>query len=93
MLSGYNLSWTSQALSELDAIYTQMESTTPEADLRSFSRQLNNTLELLARNPFLFQSSAEHPEIRRAMIPGNHSIYYVLQNRSICILSLSEHIY
>lgn len=90
MKSGYNISWTSHALNELDAIISYLESNWTEKEIKRFARKLEQTIELISKNPAIFQASSDKADIRRAVILKHLSLYYRTKNKRIEILSLFD---
>ena len=59
MKSGYKILWTQHAISELEQTVKYLEENWTEKELRNFSRELDHTIELISKNPNLFQVSTK----------------------------------
>ena len=87
MKSGYKISWTDHALTELSETYEYLEENWTEGEMRNLSKEIEKTLILISKNPELFQKSKINSEIRRAVIMKYNSMYYRKNNDVIEILS------
>ncbi len=88
MRSGYKIRWTNHALSELEATLKYLEKNWTERELQNFSRELDHTIELISKNPELFQLSGKNKTVRRAVVAKFNNLYYRQKNETIEILSL-----
>lgn len=87
MKSGYNVLWTDHALSELENTIDYLEKNWTGKEIKNFFRELDHTVELISRNPDLFQSSKKK-NIRRAVIARYNNLYYRTEEDTVIILSL-----
>lgn len=87
MKSGYKILWTDHALSELENTIAHLEKNWTERELRNFSHELDHTIELISKNPELFQVSRKKKNTRRAVVARFNNLYYRLNEDSIEILS------
>ncbi|CAL65903.1 type II toxin-antitoxin system RelE/ParE family toxin [Christiangramia forsetii] len=87
MKSGYKILWTDHALYELQETIKYLEEEWTEKELENFSEQLDHTIELISKNPELFQVSKKKKNIRRAVIARFNTMYYRLNNENVEILS------
>ncbi|WP_262707322.1 type II toxin-antitoxin system RelE/ParE family toxin [Flagellimonas marinaquae] len=76
------------AISELEGIVAYLEEHWTERELTNFSRELDHTVELISRNPELFQASSARKDIRRAVIAKYTNLYYRMGENTVVILSL-----
>ena len=88
MKSGYRILWTDRALSELEDTIDYLKRNWTERELEKFSQELDHTIELISKNPELFQVSTEKKTVRRAVISKFNNLYYREKNDAIEILSL-----
>lgn len=88
MASGYKILWTENALSELSDIIYHLETHWTERELNRFSSELDHTIQLISKNPKLFQASMEKSDVRRAVILKLNTLYYRINKKSVEILSL-----
>lgn len=88
MVNGYKVLWTEHALSELSGIIEYLEENWTERELRKFSHALDHIVELISKNPLLFQDSTLKKNIRRAVISKHTNLYYRLNSDSVEILSV-----
>ncbi|GLU44983.1 type II toxin-antitoxin system RelE/ParE family toxin [Allomuricauda sp. NBRC 101325] len=88
MASGYKVFWTQNAITELTGIIAYLEVNWTEREIRNFFGSLDHTIELISKNPELFQLSKNKKDIRRAVIAKYTSLYYLTKSDSVEILSL-----
>lgn len=88
MKGGYKILWTDHALYELRETIEHLEEKWTEKELAHFSQKLDHTLELISKNPELFQSSRHKKSIRKAVVARFNTLYYRLNEESIEIISL-----
>lgn len=74
MKSGYKISWTSRASIELKQVFQDIEQKWTERELEKLSQHLEQTIQLIRQNPFLFQASGKRKNIRRAVILSLNSM-------------------
>ena len=87
MKSGYKIVWTDHALSELEETYDYIESYWTEKELHNLSNEIERTLQLISKNPKIFQKSKLSNAVRRTVIMKYNSLYYRINNDSVEILS------
>lgn len=88
MKSGYNIRWTDHALFELEDTIDYLEENWTERELKNFSQELDRTIELISKNPDLFQPTEKSINVRRAVVAKFNNLYYRQKNETIEILSL-----
>ncbi len=87
MKSGYKILWTDHALSELKDITEYLEENWTKRELKNFYRELDHTIELISKNPALFQVSKKKKNVRRAVVAKFNNLYYQKNNDTVEILS------
>ncbi|GAB4514829.1 MULTISPECIES: type II toxin-antitoxin system RelE/ParE family toxin [unclassified Allomuricauda] len=88
MASGYKILWTQNAILELEGIIAYLEEHWTERELKNFSRELDHVMELISKNPELFQASSAKKDVRRAVIGRYTNLYYRMGSNTVEILSL-----
>ncbi|WP_029038038.1 type II toxin-antitoxin system RelE/ParE family toxin [Salinimicrobium xinjiangense] len=88
MKSGYKIQWSNHALSELEDTIEYLEKNWTERELKNFSQELDHTIELISKNPELFQLSKKNNTVRRAVVARFNNLYYRQKNDAVEILSL-----
>jgi plasmid stabilization system protein ParE len=88
MKSGYKVLWTDHAISELKDTIEYLEENWTERELSNFSGELDHTVQLISKNPELFQVSKKKKEVRKAVVARYNNLYYRTKNDTIEILSL-----
>ncbi|MBZ9729507.1 type II toxin-antitoxin system RelE/ParE family toxin [Salegentibacter sp. JZCK2] len=87
MKSGYKILWTDHALSELNDTIEYLEKKWTERELKNFSRKLDHTIELISKNPELFQVFKKN-DVRRAVVAKFNNLCYRVNDDTIEILSI-----
>lgn len=88
MKNGYKILWTQNAVEELKGIVEYLEENWTQKELRNFTHELDHTIELISKNPELFQTSKVKKDVRRAVIAKYTNLYYQTSTDSVEILSL-----
>ena len=87
MKNGYKILWTDFALKELEKTIEYLEENWTEKELRNLAVKLEEILNLISRNPDLFQVSDFKKEIRRAVVLNHNTLYYRVLNNDVEIIS------
>jgi len=87
MASGYKVRWTSFALNELAETINYLEENWTQRELKNFASPLDHTIELISKNPLLFQESDEFAGARRAIITKHSTFYNIVKFVTIEVLS------
>jgi len=88
MGNGYKILWTSHALSELNETIDYLLKNWSEKELKNFAKALDNTLELISKNPKIFQKSSSSKSIRRAVVSKYNNLYYRCNEDTVEVISL-----
>jgi len=86
MENGYEILWTDHALNELSITYKYLENNFTKKELKDLSIEIDNTLNLIVKNPLLFPIS-EFKGIQRVVIKKFNTMYYRRKQNRIEILS------
>ncbi|MFZ4799598.1 MAG: type II toxin-antitoxin system RelE/ParE family toxin [Bacteroidia bacterium] len=87
MKNGYNIFWTDFALKELENTIEYIEQNWSEKELKNLAEKLEETLNLISKNPDIFQVSEFKKDVRRVVVLKYNTIYYRFNNNQIEILS------
>ncbi len=68
MTSGFSILWTEHALAELEATIAFLETNWTEKELRNLAIEIEKAIDLLSRNPLLFQPSDLNIKVRRVVV-------------------------
>ena len=68
MKSGYKILWTDNALRELEATIAYLEENWTDKELHSLAINIEETLSLIAQNPYIYKASDVKKDIRMAII-------------------------
>jgi plasmid stabilization system protein ParE len=58
-----------------------------EKELRNLAKEIEKTIDLLSRNPLLFQSSDLNLAVRRVVVAKKNTLYYRINGNTIEVLS------
>lgn len=86
MRNGYNVFWTEHALYELDETFNYLQENFTEKELKKLALKIEETIQLITLNPFLFQKSNQL-NIYKVPILKYNTLYYRIKNDTIEILS------
>jgi len=79
---------TDHAISELKDTLEYLGEDWTEKELSNFSKELDHTIELISKNPELFQVSKKKKEVRKAVVARYNNLYFRTKNDTVEILSL-----
>ncbi|WP_439488668.1 type II toxin-antitoxin system RelE/ParE family toxin [Algoriphagus sp.] len=68
--------WTDHALSELQSTFDYLEGNWTSKEIRKLVLKIEHTVELISKNPQLFQASSKGNGIRRAVVMRHNTMYY-----------------
>ena len=86
MKSGYSIFWTENALNELSDTINYLENNFTEIEIKKLAKQIENTIELISRNPNVFPKS-EFKDIHKVVILKFNTLYYRTKDEQVQILS------
>ena len=86
MENGYKILWTEHALSELSEVYEYLEFNFTNRELNRLSIAIENTIQLILKDPELFPF-LESKSIRRAVVLKYNTLYYRINGNIIEIVS------
>jgi plasmid stabilization system protein ParE len=86
MKSGYKILWTDHALKELANTIEYLESNFSEKQIEKLAQRIENIVNLISNNPFLFPKS-EKANIFKVNILKFNTMYYRIKDDNIEILS------
>jgi len=91
MKSGYSVTWSDEALKNLDDIFTYLETNFSEREIRRFARKLDKTVVAIVSQPDAFPVLEVKKKIRRCVLSKQTTIYYqVAPRHEITIVTLYD---
>lgn len=75
----YNLRWSEESLNNLDEIIDDIRRKWTEKEVDNFKRKLSHQLDLIIQNPFMFPASIQRPELRKAVLSKQTTIFYKIE--------------
>ena len=88
MVNTYKIIWSDEALNNLKSIIAYLESRWSKKEISKFANLLDKNVNLIKDNPLLFPKSNRRKEYRKAVISKQISLYYMIDNKSITIITL-----
>ncbi|MBW3522668.1 type II toxin-antitoxin system RelE/ParE family toxin [Chryseobacterium sp. NKUCC03_KSP] len=86
MKSGYNISWTPNALSELEETIEYLQKNFSDKEITKLARKIESFSEIIFQNPYIFPKS-EQTNIHKAIILTFNTVYYRIKDNNLEILS------
>jgi len=86
MKSGYNISWTPNALNELEETIEYLKKNFSDKEISKLARKIESFSEIISQNPYIFPKS-EQTNIHKAIILTFNTIYYRIKDDNVEILS------
>lgn len=87
MTSGFRILWTENALAELEATIAFLETNWTEKELRKLAIEIEKAIDLLSRNPLLFQPSDLNIKVRRVVVAKKNTPYYRINGNTVEVFS------
>lgn len=90
MRSGYNISWTNEAIDNLDSIIDYLQNRWTEKEISGFFKRLDKRINLISRNPHAFPVVDTRINIRKCVLSEQTSIYYEIKPDVVVILAFFD---
>lgn len=87
MKSGYSIFWTEHALNELEHALFYLEKNWSKKEISRLLIRLEDSLQLIARYPKIYQAAENARGVRRAVILEHYALYYRIKSERIEVLS------
>ncbi len=84
----YKIYWSEEAVRNLDEILIYLNSRWTSKEINKFKNKLAKQLELIGHNPLLFPVSQYKPELRKAVLTRQTTIYYQLRDDTVYLAYL-----
>ena len=84
----YKIIWSDEALKNLKSIIAYLESRWSKKEISKFAGLLDKNVNLIKDNPLLFPKSNLRREYRKAVISKQVSLYYMIDNQTVTIITL-----
>lgn len=84
----YKIYWSEEAVRNLDEILIYLISRWTSKEINKFKNKLAKQLELIGHNPLLFPVSQYKPELRKAVLTRQTTIYYQLRDDTVYLAYL-----
>lgn len=90
MKNTYKLIWSDEALNNLKGIIEYLENRWTTREIKKFAQLLDKQLKLIENNPLLFAESDKSNGLRKSVLSRQTTIYYVIINHDIWIITLFD---
>jgi plasmid stabilization system protein ParE len=90
MENGYRILWTDNALVELKQTIDYLEQNWSAKEINKLAVTIEYTLQLISKNPYIFQVSDVKKDVRRAVILSVNTLYYRVKSKDIEIVSFFQ---
>ncbi|MFO7756437.1 MAG: type II toxin-antitoxin system RelE/ParE family toxin [Bacteroidales bacterium] len=84
----YKLRWSKDSIADLEDILSYLSKNWSERILNNFKKKLSLQLDLIAQNPLMFPQSTYNPELRKAVLSKQTSIFYKIKDNTIFIVHI-----
>lgn len=79
----YEIRWSEEAVNNLAEILDYLEHKWTEKEVQKFKSKLNHQLDLISQSPFIFPSANFNPEMRKAVLSKQTTIFYKVIDATI----------
>ncbi len=86
----YKIFWSEEALSNLEEILDYLNERWTQKEIDRFKNKLNKQLEIISRFPTIFPVSNYHPNLRKAVLSEQTTIFYKIQDNIIYLAYLFD---
>lgn len=90
MGNSYKIIWSEEALNNLKRIITYLEKQWTKREITKFARLLDKNITLIKENPQIFPRSEIGKGFRRAVISKQVSIFYMINDHTVNIISVFD---
>jgi len=86
----YKILWSEEALSNLEEILDYLNERWTQKEIDKFKNKLNKQLEIISRFPTIFPVSNYNPNLRKAVLSKQTTIFYKIQDNIIYLAYLFD---
>jgi len=84
----YKITISRKAEDSLDEIFEYLVENWSEKIKNNFKNKLNNEINYLRQNPYMYQASNERQDIRRCFITKHNALYYRILENEVEIITI-----
>jgi len=84
----YKLRWSQESITDLEDILSYLSKNWSKRIVNNFKRKLSRQLDLIAQNPLMFPRSTYNPELRKAVLSKQTSIFYKITGNTIFLVHI-----
>lgn len=88
MSSGCKIEWSARAADDFEQIIRYLSENWNEREIRKFVRQIDKNINYIQTSPLIFPGTSYRPGLRRCVISKIHTLYYLVQNRTIYLITI-----
>lgn len=82
--------WSEESLNNLEDILAYLYHKWTEKEVANFKSKLSSQLDLISKFPNLFPASEMNPNLRKAVLSKQTTVFYQVQNENIYIVYLFD---
>ena len=90
MNSRFEIFWTKESLTNLEDILDYLISAWSQREVVNFKSKLSKQLKLISKYPLLFPASQINPNLRKAVLSKQTTVFYKIQDKHIYIIYLFD---
>jgi len=84
----YKIFWSEEAIKNLDNILDYLIDKWSDREVSNFKKKLSKQIELIIRNPFIFPVSEYQPNLRKAVLSRQTTMFYEVKGQNIKLVYL-----
>ncbi len=88
MDTGYKIEWSVRAANDFNQIIRYLSANWNEREIKKFVRQVDKNISYIQIFPLTFPATSYHPGLRRCVISKIHTLYYLIQDKTIYIITI-----
>lgn len=90
MNNGYKIEWSAQAVADFNEIVGFLTEEWGESIVKRFVRLLDEELRRISLFPYAFPASDVKKDVRRCVFSVQHTLYYMVENKIIYLISIFD---
>ena len=79
----YKIFWSEEAIKNLDSILDYLIDKWSDREVSNFKKKLSKQIELIITNPFMFPVSEYQPNLRKAVLSRQTTMFYEVKGHDI----------
>ncbi|RKD91048.1 type II toxin-antitoxin system RelE/ParE family toxin [Mangrovibacterium diazotrophicum] len=84
----YKLRWSAESIRNLEEVINDIQQKWSDKEVRGFKQKLGRQLNLIIRFPTLFPVSLSNPNLRKAVLSKQTTVFYQITNNTIYLVHI-----